>query len=121
MGIPGRKSHGAAGTPEVLLIKEFGYLAIDFLLTISSLIFYKVLYNDLKVGATIMGKDELVDIRNIIIDKNLIISERKKSFVQQIRNPYCYKYGDFVVKISFSKNETTLEECFKQYISAFVN
>ena len=37
---------------------------------------------------------ELVDIRDVVIDKSLPLEERVKSYVEQIKNPYCFKVGD---------------------------
>ena len=45
---------------------------------------------------------ELVDIRDVVIDKSLPLEERVKSYVEQIKNPYCFKVGDVVVRVSYS-------------------
>ena len=42
---------------------------------------------------------ELVDIRDVVIDRTLPVEERIKSYVQQIKNPYCFKVGDVKVKL----------------------
>ena len=42
--------------------------------------------------------ESLVDINDISVDKNLPKSERIKEYIRQIKNPYCFKCGDFVVK-----------------------
>ena len=34
---------------------------------------------------------ELVDIRDVVIDKSLPLEDRVKSYVEQIKNPYCFK------------------------------
>lgn len=57
--------------------------------------------------------DSLVDIRNVSVDKELPKEERLISFVRQIKNPYRFRCGDFIVNASFSGNGTTLEECLK--------
>ena len=43
----------------------------------------------------------LVDIRDVKIDKTLPTEERIKSYVKQIKNPYKFKVGDVIVKVSF--------------------
>jgi len=35
----------------------------------------------------------LVDIRDVVIDRDLPKEERIKSYLQQIKNPYCFKVG----------------------------
>ena len=41
---------------------------------------------------------ELVDIRDVVIDKSLPLEDRVKSYVEQIKDPYCFKVGDVVVR-----------------------
>ena len=40
--------------------------------------------------------EELVDIRDVKIDRTLPSDERIRSFIEQIKNPYCFKVGDTV-------------------------
>ena len=40
----------------------------------------------------------------------------RSTLIRQIRNPYCYLDGKTVVKISFSKTDTTLEDCLEHYL-----
>lgn len=62
------------------------------------------------------GKQELVDIRTVSVDMELPKEERIAEFVRQIKNPYLFKCGDFVVKASFSDKGQTLEDCIKGII-----
>lgn len=57
--------------------------------------------------------DELVDIREISVDKDLPKEERIAAFVRQIKNPYRFRCGEFVVNASFAGNGVTLEECLQ--------
>ena len=53
---------------------------------------------DLKdVDLNTVNRDELVDIRDV-------------------RNPYCYRHGKYVVKVGFSDTEVSLEERLAGYI-----
>ena len=45
-----------------------------------------------------------------------IKGERILDFIRQIGNPYCYRHGDYVVKISFTDTDVTLEERMLSYI-----
>ena len=58
-------------------------------------------------------RDDLVDIRKVSVEKDLPKEQRIESFVRQIKNPYRFRCGDFVVNASFSSSGITLEECLK--------
>lgn len=59
---------------------------------------------------------ELVDIRDVSVNRELPKEERIADFVKQIGNPYLFKCGKYTVKASFSENGQTLEECIKGLI-----
>ena len=61
--------------------------------------------------------EELVDIRNVKIDRNLPSDERIRSFIEQIKNPYCFKVGDTVVKVSFADTQNTITDNFINMIA----
>lgn len=63
-----------------------------------------------------VSRDDLVDIRDVHVDRSLPKEERIRSFVQQIRNPYCFKCGNVVVKTSFADTDATLEERMEHYL-----
>lgn len=63
-------------------------------------------------------KEDLVEITNIKIDPNASSSEKIKSYLEQIKNPYCFLCNDTVVKISFSEEGKELSELLKQYFTA---
>lgn len=60
--------------------------------------------------------DDLVDIRDVKIDPTLSKEEKFLQFMRQIKNPYCYRYGKYVVKVSFSNTEVSLEERLIHYV-----
>jgi len=41
-------------------------------------------------------------------------------FLEQIKNPYCYRYGNAVVKIGYDDNGPSLEDRLEEYISGLV-
>lgn len=59
--------------------------------------------------------EELVDIRDVVIRKDLPKEERMADFLRQIKNPYCFRYQDMVVQLSFSEMEKTMETVFLDY------
>ena len=58
----------------------------------------------------------LVDIRDVSVSKDLPKEKRIEEFVRQIKNPFCYRCGKFVVKASFAENGFTMEDCLKSII-----
>ena len=63
-----------------------------------------------------VDKDALVDIRDMKIDRTLPKEERIRSFVEQIKNPYCFKVGEVAVKMTFADTEVTLEDRMEHYL-----
>lgn len=55
-------------------------------------------------------KDELVDICTVSVSKELPKEERIAEFVRQIKNPYCFRCGDFTIRASFASDGVTIEE-----------
>jgi len=60
--------------------------------------------------------EELVDIRDVKIDPSLPVEEKKKSYLQQIKNPYLYRHGDTIVRISYANNGIKLKDLLIQYL-----
>lgn len=61
---------------------------------------------------------ELVDIRDVVIDKSLTPEERVKSYVEQIKDPYCFKVGDVVVRVSYAGKDKSLTDSFTSMIAS---
>lgn len=61
---------------------------------------------------------ELVDIRDVVIDRTLPVEERIKSYVQQIKNPYCFRVGDVKVRVSYANKDQSLNESFVSMLSS---
>ena len=60
--------------------------------------------------------NDLADIRDVEIDPALPKEERQKSYLRQIKNPYLYRCGDMIVRVSFANTGVTLEDRLKQYL-----
>lgn len=60
--------------------------------------------------------ETLRDIRDVQVHAELPKKERILDFICQIGNPYCYRHGKYVVKISFTDTDVTLEERMMSYI-----
>ena len=59
---------------------------------------------------------KLADILEIEIDKDISDIEKKREFIRQIRNPYLYRQGEYIVKLSFADTDATLADRLKEYI-----
>ncbi|WP_300347202.1 DUF6870 family protein [uncultured Oscillibacter sp.] len=60
--------------------------------------------------------DTLRDIRDVTVNADLPKRERILDFIRQIGNPYCYRHGKYVVKVSFTDTDVTLEDRMLSYI-----
>ena len=58
----------------------------------------------------------LRDIRDVKVNTDLPKRERILDFIRQIGNPYCYRHGKYVVKVSFTDTDVTLEDRILSYI-----
>jgi hypothetical protein len=67
-----------------------------------------------------VDRSSLVDLNDVRIDESLSQRERITEFIRQIKNPYCYKCGNIVVKESFSNNGKSIDDCLEQYIGTLV-
>ena len=65
----------------------------------------------------ISSTSDLVDIREVTVDKGMPRDERVAEFVRQIRNPYHFRCGKFVVTARFAEDGPTLEECLQRIIA----
>ena len=69
------------------------------------------------VDVSKVKREELVDIRDVGIARDLPVEERIREFVKQVKNPYCFKVGDVVVKTVFSSNGGSFEKRFQRVLS----
>jgi hypothetical protein len=60
---------------------------------------------------------DLIDIRNISIDRTLPKQERITDFVRQIKDPYHFKCGKFAVTAKYPENGITLEDCLQRLMA----
>ena len=65
-----------------------------------------------------VNRDSLRDIESVSIDASLPKEERISDFIRQIGNPYCYRHGKYVVKVSFADTGVTLEDRLASYLAS---
>lgn len=62
--------------------------------------------------------DSLVDIRDVKIDRSMSVKDRMKSYVEQIKNPYMFKVGNTVVRVSYANTQATINDNFVNLLAS---
>ena len=62
--------------------------------------------------------DSLVDIRDVKIDLSMSVEDRMKSYVEQIKNPYMFKVGNTVVRVSYANTQATINDNFVNLLAS---
>ena len=57
----------------------------------------------------------LVDLNDVKINPDLTREERLLDFIKQIKNPFCYKNGKAIIKVSHADTEASLEDRLESY------
>lgn len=60
--------------------------------------------------------EELADIQDIVIDVSLPVTEKKKSYRRQIKNPNLFRFDDIVVRTSYMNTGASFKDRIKQYL-----
>lgn len=63
-----------------------------------------------------VDKASLVDLNSVVIDESKSVSERVESFLQQIRNPYCFRIGNVAVKVNYKSDGPTFQKSFEEML-----
>ncbi len=58
---------------------------------------------------------ELKDITTVKIDSALPKEQKIKKFIEDLQNPYEFKVGDILVKVSFDNEGAVLQEAMLRY------
>lgn len=62
--------------------------------------------------------DSLVNIRDVKIDRSMSVEDRMKSYVEQIKNPYMFKVGNTVVRVSYANTQATINDNFVNLLAS---
>lgn len=68
------------------------------------------------VDVKTVDRESLVDISRVHVNSQMPREQRLADFVSQIGNPYCYRCGKVVVKVSFADTSATLEDRLEHYL-----
>jgi len=66
---------------------------------------------------TTVDRNSLVNIDTVKIDASLSLEERMLSFLEQIKNPYCFLVGNSPVKVIFKDKGRTLDDAVKNFLT----
>lgn len=58
----------------------------------------------------------LVDARDVHVNTSLQHDERILDYIARVKNPYCFRHGKTVVKISHADTAATLEDRLEKYL-----
>lgn len=67
------------------------------------------------VDVRTVDPETLVDVTEIQIDEKLPKEKRTAEFLRQVKNPYCFRVGDMIIKNVYSSDGVSLEERFEQF------
>ena len=62
--------------------------------------------------------ESLVEIRDVKIDRSNPVEERMKSYVEQIKNPYLFKVGNTIVRVSYANTQATINDNFVNLLAS---
>ena len=62
--------------------------------------------------------ESLVDIRDVKIDRSKPVEERMMSYVEQIKNPYLFKVGNTIVRVSYANTQATINDNFVNLLAS---
>ncbi len=78
-------------------------------------------YNAMKnVDVRTVDKSGLVNIDDVKININDRPEKKMKDYIAQVKNPYCFLCNGYAVKLTFTDNNRTIEDCFAEAVNALV-
>lgn len=76
---------------------------------------YKELEEMACVDVCSVDIDNLTDLREIKIDRELPLEEKLASFEKQTKNVYVNRVGDYAVKVKFQKDGADINDKLEEY------
>lgn len=59
----------------------------------------------------------VIDLRNVVVNREKPFSERRDDFIRQVRNPYLFRVGSTIVRVEFGEGKN-FEQMFFDAILA---
>lgn len=60
-------------------------------------------------------RSELVDVEEVSIDSSMPVMQRMFTYIDQVKNPYCFLCGNTPVKVCFSQGDAELSKKIRNY------
>ncbi len=71
----------------------------------------------MKIDIMEADRSQLVDIQGIEIDDKKSVKSRALKYIEEVRNPYLFNVGEYVVKVSYQQSGDELNERMLKYVS----
>lgn len=68
-----------------------------------------------------INPDDVDEISSIKIDRRKPSNERILDFLTEIKNPYVFKMNGKLVRMSFSENGPTADECLTRVLETYID
>ena len=68
------------------------------------------------VDVRTVDRAELVDIREVPVERGLPAEERIRAYLEAVGNPYAVRVGDMKVKVRFAEDGGSFEEAFENML-----
>lgn len=73
-------------------------------------------YKDIPINE--INSDDVIDIKDIKIDRRKPSDERLLDFLNVVENPYVFKIKGRIVKVNFSDSDKTAEDCLTSVLKS---
>lgn len=73
-------------------------------------------YKDIPISE--INSDDVIDIKDIKIDRRKPSDERLLDFLNVVKNPYVFKIKGRIVKVNFSDSNKTAEDCLTSVLKS---
>lgn len=70
-----------------------------------------------EVDPRTVDRSTLVQRDSVHLDPEASDEERYAQYLSQIKNPYCFLDGKTVIKLSYTNNGRTIEDCVVDYLN----
>lgn len=79
---------------------------------------YKSIEEMKNVDIKSVNPNELVDLESIMVSNQHSKEERINNYIEQIKNPYCFRVGKIIVKVDFTEGGRTFQENLESALKA---
>lgn len=62
-------------------------------------------------------REQLADINDIEIDRTKPVESRIRSYLEQVRNPFLVKAGEYILKFTYADCDKDMDDRMVEYVS----